>query len=105
MPRRRPDPFSQVADGGRVHLVPALQILEQDGAQLDEPERRLATGDDGVDARAVAVVGTDAAIAVAVERCRVAARPAVALTGDQIDERGFLGLLRGLPLSSGWARS
>ena len=27
MPRGRPDPFGQVADGGRVHLVPGLQIL------------------------------------------------------------------------------
>ena len=67
-------------------------------AQLDEPQRRLAPGDDGVHAGAVAVVGTDAAVAVAVERGRVTARAAVALAGDQIDERRFLGLLHGLPL-------
>ena len=98
MPRGRPDPFSQVADGGRIHLVPALQILEQDRAQLDEPQRRLASGDDGVHAGAVAIVGADAAVAVTIERRRITARPTVALTGDQIDERCFLGLLHGLPL-------
>ena len=74
MPRGRPDPFGQVADGGGVHLVPGLQILEQDRAQLDEPQRRLASGDDGVHAGAVGVVGTDAAVAVAVEGRGVAAR-------------------------------
>ena len=100
MPRGRPDPFSQVADGGRFHLVPGLQILEQDRAQFDEAQRGLASGDDGVDAGAIAIVGTDAAVAITVEGCRVAARPTVALTGDQIDERRFLGLLHGLPLSS-----
>ena len=73
MPRGRPDPFSQVADGGRVHLVPDPQILEQDWPQLDEPQRRLASGDDGVHARAVAVVGADAAVAVAIEGRRVTA--------------------------------
>ena len=99
MPRGRPDPFSQVADGGRVHLVPDLQILEQDRAQLDEAQGGLASGDDGVHARAVAVVRADAAVAVAVEGCGVAARPAVTLAGDQIDERCFLGLLHGLPFS------
>ena len=30
MPRGRPDPLGQVADGGRVHLVPDLEILEQE---------------------------------------------------------------------------
>jgi hypothetical protein len=99
MPRGRPDPFSQVADGGRFHLVPGLQILEQDRAQLDEAQRGLASGDDGVHARAVTVVRADAAIAVAVECCRVTARPAITLAGDQIDERCFLSLLHGLPLS------
>ena len=87
MPRGRPDPLGQVADGGRVHLVPDLQILEQDRPQLDEPQGRLASGDDGVHAGTVAVVGADAAVAVAIERGGVAARPAVTLTGDQIDER------------------
>jgi hypothetical protein len=99
MPRGRPDPFSQVPDGGRVHLVPALEILEQDRAQLDEPQGRLAPSDDGVHAWAVGVVGADAAVAVAIERCSVAAGPTVSLTCDEIDERCFLGLLHVLPLS------
>ena len=93
MPRGRADPLRQVADGGRVHLVPDPQILEQDWPQLNEPQCRLATGDDGVDARAVAVVRADAAVAIAIEGRRVTARPAVTLAGDQIDERRFLGLL------------
>jgi len=97
MPRGRPDPFGQVPDSGRVHLTPALQILEQDGSQLDEPQGRLAPGDDGVHARTVAVVRAHATVAVAVERGRVAARPTVSLAGDEIDERDFLGLLHGLP--------
>ena len=99
MPRGRPDPFSQVADGGRVHLTPPLQILEQDRSQLDEPQRRLAPGDDGVHARTVAVMRADATVAVTVQGGRIAAGPAVSLTGDEIDERCFLGLLHGLPLS------
>ena len=98
MPRGRPDPFGQVADGGRVHLVPDPQILEQDWPQLDEPQCRLAPGDDGVHAGTVAVVGADATVAIAIERGGVAARSAVTFTGDQIDERCFLGLLHGLPL-------
>ncbi len=98
MPRGRPDPFSQVPDGGRVHLVPALEILEQDRAQLDESQRCLASGDDGVHAGTIGVVGADAAVAVTVERRRIAAGPAVSLTGDEIDERCFLGLLHVLPL-------
>ena len=99
MPRGRPDPFGQVADGGRVHLVPDPQILEQDWPQLDESQGRLASGDDGVHAGTVAVVGANAAVAIAIERRCVAARPAVTLAGDEIDERCFLGLLHGLPLS------
>ena len=99
MPRGRPDPLGQVADGGRVHLVAALEILEQERPQLDEPERRLATGDDGVDARAISVVGADAAVAIAIERRGVTARTTVALAGDEIDERRFLGLLQLDPLS------
>jgi hypothetical protein len=43
-------------------------------------------------------VGADAAISVAVEGCGVAARAAVSLTGDEIDERRFLGLLQLDPL-------
>ena len=101
MPRGRPDPFGQVADGGRVHLVPDPQILEQDWPQLDESQGRLASGDDGVHAGTVAVVGTDAAVAVAIEGRGVTAAPTVTLAGDEIDERCFLGLLHGLPLCAG----
>jgi hypothetical protein len=43
---------------------------------------------------------TDAAVAVTVQSGRIAACPAVSLTGDEIDERCFLGLLHGLPLSA-----
>ena len=101
MPRGRPDPFDQVPDGGRFHLVPALQILEQDRAQLDQAQRGLASGDDGVYARTVGVVRADAAVAIAVEGGGVAAGAAVTLASDQIDERRFLGLLHGLPLCAG----
>jgi hypothetical protein len=73
--------------------VPDLEILEQDRSELDQAQGRLAPGDDGVHAGTVAVVGTDAAVAVAVERRRVAAGPAVAFAGDQIDEGRFLSLL------------
>ena len=93
MPRGRPDPLGQVADGGRVHLVPDLEILEQDRAQLDEPQGRFAPGDDGVHAGAVAVVGAHAAVAITVQGGGVTARSAVPLAGDEIDERRFLGLL------------
>jgi hypothetical protein len=44
-------------------------------------------------------VGADTAIAVTVEGRGVAAVPAVTLTGDEIDERRFLGLLQLVPLS------
>jgi hypothetical protein len=93
MPRGRPNPLSQVPDDGGVHLVPNLEVLEQNRPELDESEGRLAPGDDGVHTGTVAVVGADAAIAVTVERGSVAARSAVTLTGDQINERRFLGLL------------
>src|SRR4051794_32118839 len=97
MPRGRPDPFGQVSDGGGFHLVPGLQILEQDRAQLDEPQRRLASGDDGVHAGTVRVVRADPAVAITVQGRGVAAGPAVTLTGYEVDERFFLGLLHGLP--------
>jgi hypothetical protein len=103
VPRGRPDLFGQVADGGRVHLVPDPEILEQDWPQLDEPQGRLASGDDGVHAGAVPVVWADSAVTVTVEGCRVAAGPTVSFACDQIDERRFLGLLHGLPLS--WCRA
>ena len=96
-PRGRPDPLGQVADGGRVHSVAGLEVLEQDRTELDEPQGGLAPGDDGVHAGTVAVVGADAAVAVAVEGGRVAARSAVTLAGDEIDERRFLGLLQRRP--------
>jgi hypothetical protein len=79
-------------------LVPDPQILEQDWPQLDESQGRLASGDDGVHAGTVAVMGADAAVAVAIEGSGVAAGSAVTLAGDEIDERCFLGLLHGLPL-------
>jgi hypothetical protein len=44
-------------------------------------------------------VRADAAVAVTVERCRVATGSAITLTGDEIDERRFLGLLQIVPLS------
>ena len=93
MPRGRPDPLGQVADGGRVHLVASLEVLEQERTEFDQAQGRLAPGDDGVHARTVAVVGADAAVAVAIEGGGVAAVPAVPLTGDEIDERCFLSLL------------
>src|SRR5206468_12447965 len=101
-PRGRPDPLGQVANGGRVHLVPRLEVLQQDRAELDEAKGRLAPGDDGVHAGTVRVVGADAAVAVTVESCRVAARPAVSLAGDEIDERRFLGLLQTHPSLCAW---
>jgi hypothetical protein len=78
-------------------LVPALEILEQDGAQLDEAQRGLAPGDDGVHAGAVAVVRTHATVAVTVEGSGITAVPAIALARDEIDERGILGLLQRTP--------
>jgi hypothetical protein len=77
----------------RRPLVPDLEILEQDRAELDQAQGRFAPGDDGVHAGTVAVVGADAAVAVAVEGRRVAAGAAIALAGDEIDERCILGLL------------
>jgi hypothetical protein len=99
MPRGRPDPLDQVPNRGCVHSVASLEVLEQDRTELDEAQGRLAPGDDGVHAGAVAVVGADAAIAVTVESCRVTAPAAVSLTGNEIDERRFLGLLQLVPLS------
>jgi hypothetical protein len=90
----------------RRPLIPALEILEQERTQLDEPQGRLASRDDGVDAGTVAVVGAHAAIAVTVQGRSVAAGTAIALAGDQIDERGILGLLHGPSLyTTRWARA
>ena len=98
MPRGRPNPPSQIADGGGIHLGPDPEILEQDRPELDQPKGRLAPGDDGVHAGTVAVVGADAAVAIAVEGGGVAAVPAIAFAGDEIDEGRFLGLLQRIPL-------
>jgi hypothetical protein len=72
--------------------VSGLEILEEDRTELDESEGRLAPGDDGVHAGTISVVGADAAVAIAVESGGVAAGPAIAFAGDQVDE-GFLSLL------------
>jgi hypothetical protein len=74
-------------------LVLDLEVLEQDRAKLDQPEGGLASGDDGVHAGTVSVMWADSAVAVTVEGRRIAARSAVPLAGDEIDERCFLGLL------------
>ncbi len=86
MPRGRSNPLGQVAHGGGVHSVASLEVLEQNRAELNKAQGRLAPGDDGVHAGAVAVGGADAAIAVTVEGRGVAAIPAIALAGDEIDE-------------------
>jgi hypothetical protein len=86
-------------------LVAGLEILEQDRTELDETEGRLAPGDDGVHAGTVRVVGADAAVAVTVEGCGVAACSTVTLASDEIDERRFLGLLHeSLSLAAGAVR-
>jgi hypothetical protein len=74
-----------------------LEILEQDRSQLDEPQGRLASGDDGVHAGTIRIVRAYAAVAVAVEGRCIAARAAITFARDQIDESGVLGLLHGLP--------
>jgi hypothetical protein len=63
-----------------------LGFLEQDRTELDEAQRALAPGDDGVHAGTIAVVGADAAVAITVQRSRIAAVPAIAFAGDEIDE-------------------
>jgi hypothetical protein len=78
-------------------LVPGLEILEQDRPQFDESKGGLAPSDDGVHAGTVAIVRAHAAVAVTVQGCRVTAGSAVTLAGDQIDERGFFGLLQWTP--------
>lgn len=80
---------------------PGAQILEQDGPQLDDAQRSLAPGDDGVDTRTVSVVRADSAVSVAVKRRGIAACPALALARDQIDERVGDCLLGGLGVH-GW---
>src|SRR6185437_6320292 len=95
-PRGRSDPLHQVADARGVHLVLGdldAQVLEQDRTELDQAQGRLAPDDDGVHARTVAVVGADAAVAIAVERGGIAAGAAITFAGDQVDEGRFLSLL------------
>ncbi len=104
-PRGRPDPLDEVPDGGRVHLGPDPEVLQQDRTKLDQPQRCLAPGDDGVHAGTVRIVRTDSTVSVAIECGRVAARPTVALARDQVDERCFLGLLHeSLSLRCAWRR-
>jgi hypothetical protein len=67
-------------------LVPRLEVLQQDRAELDQAQGRFAPGDDGVHAGTVCVVGADAAVAVTIERSGVTARPTVPLAGDEIDK-------------------
>lgn len=89
--------------------VADLEVLEQDRTELDEPEGRLAPCDDGVHTRAVAVVGADAAVAIAIEGGSVTAGTTISLAGDQVNETRFLSLLH-KSLSQhtighgGWAR-
>ena len=78
-------------------LIPASGVLEQDRTELDETQRALAPGDDGVHAGTIRIVGTDAAVAIAVERSRITTVPAVALAGDEINESRFLSLLHESP--------
>src|SRR4029450_427285 len=68
-----------------------------------QAQGRLAPDDDGVHAGTVAVVGTDAAVAIAVQRGGVAAVAAITFAGDQVDEGRFFSLLHE-SLSSAAAR-
>jgi hypothetical protein len=93
--------LDEVAQVGNVHLAcdylrSEAQFLEHDRAQLNDAQRRLAPGDDGVDTRTVSVVRTDSAVSVAVQRRGVTAGPTLSLTGDQIHEWIELCLLGGL---------
>ena len=78
-------------------LGAASRVLKQDRTELDQAQRALAPGNNGVHARAVDVVDTDAAVAIAIEGCRVATVPAISLTSDEIDECGFFCLLQLTP--------
>src|SRR5450756_626228 len=75
-------------------LRAASRVLEKDWAELNQAQRALAPGDDGVHAWAVDVVGADTAVAIAVERGRVTTGPAITLAGDEIDEGRFFCLLQ-----------
>ena len=86
------DPFSQIADLGKLHLAGYLSAereaigLEQDRTELDDAQRSLAPGDDGVDTRTVSVVRTYSAVAIAVERHGIATATTFALARNEIDE-------------------
>jgi len=84
---------SRVAEAST--LVPLPEVLEQDGAELDESKGSLTPGDDGVHAGTIAVVGTDATVSVTVEGGGVATVSTISLAGDQINKGRFLGLLHG----------
>jgi hypothetical protein len=95
------DALDQVAQLGSLHLsgdylCPEAQFLEHDRTQLNDAQRRLAPGDDGVDTWTVSVVRADPAVSVAVQRHGVAAGTALSLAGDEVDERVNQCLLRGL---------
>ena len=64
-----------------------LQILEQHRPQLDDLERGLAPGDDGVHTRTIRVVRAHPAVSIAVEPGSVTAGSAVPFAGDQVRER------------------
>ena len=74
--------------------------MQKDRAELNQAQRALAPGDDGVHAWAVDVVGADTAISIAIERGCITAIPAISLAGDEIDECRFLCLLQLTPLSA-----
>ena len=79
-------------DGVRVcrslrRSAAGAEVLEQQWAQLDDPQCRLASGHHGVHAGTIPVVGAFAAIAVAVEPRGIATGAAIALAGDQVGER------------------
>ena len=86
-PRGRGDPGGEVADGRLVHLAPCSHLLEQLGSELQDAERRLAAGDDGVHAGAIRIVRTWPAVAIAVEPRGITAGPTIALARDQVGER------------------
>jgi len=86
-PRGRGDPGGEVADGWLVHLAPCSHLLEQLWTELQDAERRLAAGDDGVHAGAIRIVRTWPAVAIAVEPCGITAGPTIALARDQVGER------------------
>ena len=82
-------------------LGAASRVLQQDRTELDQAQRALAPGDDGVHAGAVDVVSADPAVAITIEGCGVATVPAISLTRDEIDEGLFFCLLHYSPQCDG----